>query len=1413
METEVIEKQEQGVVLDHAHPWPGLVSFTEANHSFFFGREREVSELSRLVRQETLTVFFGKSGLGKSSILRAGLSPLLRESDFIPIYIRLNHLEAAPPLEDQVEVSIEEVLEREQIDAPKPVRSETLWEYFHKKNKDWWDKDNRLLKPILIFDQFEELMTLGQENPVRAARSASFLTELEDLVENRPPASLIARFKEDRDLADQFDHRRADYRVILTLREDFLADLEGLRERLSAVMLNRLRLLPMNGEQALAVVLKPGRDLVAEDVAIRIVDFVSSSERSRLQTEVTRQQLAKRAIEPALLSVVLQELNSRRIQAGQEKITAELVGKTNPTEIFHDFYVRGLQGMDGAVREFIEDSLLTSSGARNRIAEEDALTRRGISADVVSKLIDRRIIQRETTGNTKWLELTHDTLADVVRADRAEHQQQRQLELVKAQEREARTKLRRVQKLAAAFAGLFLVALLILGFAIFEQQKARQAQNSAQQAQGLATQTLDTLAIGTLRKIEQNPHIRVEDKVFLTQRFTESIQALRKAPGASSDLSIRLADLLGTASFMLCDAGLIDEGSDYAQQAHKLIMASFQPPSSPLVFARTELAFLLSQRFHWQIDEQNTLSTLDRIGDQLRGAQIQGANETLLAESLKARLARTRCDTLRSQMSYEDADGVAVSAISEIEKKLTSTNASVASDELFSRDLTQELLRFYILRYRIARESGQVPAFDAIHASFQKAIHGAQSRFADPENQLWSYYEAENLQIAADIQQRNLSFDKGIALIGTAIGKLHELLLADPQNMLWRYELGRALCLRAEIATAVAKSAQAAADSEADREAVLILAGNDRTTARKLAAALRRDQHNNRYLSLQLACLVDGTDDSEEAAKKTLKRIATEKERSGPAAYFSRMEVFAHIASVERNIEKKRYSEAIQHADAGLAGIDRFKFTEKQAGFRAIWRLQIFQAVLDAGAEELGRMRWQAYYDAAQADAKTLLRVSQVPGSFSWASTVAGFRGAQCLRDRQYREAIAALKQAVASVLVAIKNENQPAGDFENYLLWQKQIIQADASIGEWNAAIDVCRETRAQVSAMAGTKPDLGIAFPYVKEMSPAIDTLLNSLEKKTGSEETTRIAESLRSESKAFKEEAEKFEQIYKPKDTGMPSISRINLEDFELKELFAGHKNNYSLVKQRLGWEDTPIYPYADWRTLDGTEFNEAASLVTLKKGIAESQIQRIRTCSLSFYEQGQLIEAEYFDAQGNLYTTSIMTAKGMVYHLDGTSPPIHEANASVPIRLQNAEEAASYLRFFCSYVLGRYDPKERAGGGAFHIVENTEDLPWAAAASTELRKNVGRLLRPLVIWSDPEVAGDWRATATVQYSNSIFHAEFKIHKKGMIEMVEDKPVAAEMPLNLPVYKRGDHSAAKLEALDLSAINPPAADDEVD
>jgi hypothetical protein len=72
------------------NPWPGLLAFREADQDYFEGRPTETEDLFRLVMRERLIVFFGLSGLGKSSLLQAGLFPLLRREGILPVYIRLD---------------------------------------------------------------------------------------------------------------------------------------------------------------------------------------------------------------------------------------------------------------------------------------------------------------------------------------------------------------------------------------------------------------------------------------------------------------------------------------------------------------------------------------------------------------------------------------------------------------------------------------------------------------------------------------------------------------------------------------------------------------------------------------------------------------------------------------------------------------------------------------------------------------------------------------------------------------------------------------------------------------------------------------------------------------------------------------------------------------------------------------------------------------------------------------------------------------------------------------------------------------------------------------------------------------------------------------------------------------------------
>lgn len=458
-------------LVDARHPWLGLASFSEATQGFFYGREEEVAELARRVQRKLLTVLFGQSGLGKTSILRAGLAPRLRQQGFCPVYVRIDYSADAPAPALQIkQAMLKETAAAGQWSKP-GADDEPLWEFLHRRDNVLRDANGAALVPLLIFDQFEEIFTLAQADDDGRQRAANFLGTLAGLVENRPSPELEQRMDEDDDTAALFDFSRSDYRVLITLREDYLAHLEGVKGSMPSITQNRQRLAPMTGSQALAAVTGPGGSLVTGEVAEAIVRFVAGGA-----------ELANAQVEPSLLSLICRELNDKRIAAGRNAITIDLLAGSHAS-ILTDFYERALADQPEAVRAVIEDTLLTDSGYRENVAEERlrrALAAAGASGGALAALVDRRLLRIEERLDVRRVELTHDVLCGVVkdsREGRLEREQlaeaERALTLQQTREQESRRALARARKVAGICVVLSVCA---VGSTVFGYVNMRQAE-------------------------------------------------------------------------------------------------------------------------------------------------------------------------------------------------------------------------------------------------------------------------------------------------------------------------------------------------------------------------------------------------------------------------------------------------------------------------------------------------------------------------------------------------------------------------------------------------------------------------------------------------------------------------------------------------------------------------------------------------------------------------------------------------------------------------------------------------------------------------------------------------------------------------------------------------------------------------
>jgi len=446
--------------------WLGLRSYEENDSNLFFGRETEAEQLYRMVRRETLTTIFAPSGTGKSSLLRAGLFPKLRANGYFPMALRLDHSASDSDhcrwlRETLEEMAAEEGFELDTIVPPQAnPEEETLWEYLHRI--ELWDKNNELVTPVFLLDQFEEIFTLGKGQN----NSERFLKSLADVIEKRKPTEFRERLNE-KGVHSNIPTSVQGFKFILSLREDFVAHLDQLRHSMPSIMHNRMYLKALNGEQALEVVKGPGEGVVDDEVAEKIVRLVAKSHSMNEQDK-----LSDLVVEPNLLSLVCHELDQKRIREKESQISADGLGHASQN-ILRDFYAESMKGVDRIARIFVEDNLITTNGFRKSQAIDDARMA-GFSEKDQAHLINKHIVRKIGRKDIPHIELTHDLLAVVVRESR---DQRHQIEENEALAKSKRDQKRKIQ----LFSGIILFLLILSSITINEYFRASKAESIAQQ--------------------------------------------------------------------------------------------------------------------------------------------------------------------------------------------------------------------------------------------------------------------------------------------------------------------------------------------------------------------------------------------------------------------------------------------------------------------------------------------------------------------------------------------------------------------------------------------------------------------------------------------------------------------------------------------------------------------------------------------------------------------------------------------------------------------------------------------------------------------------------------------------------------------------------------------------------------------
>ncbi|HEX6899113.1 MAG TPA: WD40 repeat domain-containing protein [Thermoanaerobaculia bacterium] len=378
------------------NPYVGPRAFEEADRAFYFGREREARQLLSLAVARPVVLLYAPSGAGKTSLLKASLLPSLREMRDVTVLplARVGGAALCPGTANVYTASLLSYLLGEEggcgLTLTRGLESRI----------GRAPEGERSRPHFLVLDQFEELFTAW---PDRWRDRGAFMHELGDALAACPQITLI-----------------------LSMREDYIAQLDPWRGLLPDHLRTRFRLDLLEADAARRAAVEPARaaGVTFQDAAAgQLIDEL------RLVTVQDPDGTARKSpgqfVDPVHLQVVCRRLWERLPAGAREIGVDDVAAEGGVDQALARYYAERVAAAsqetgvaERAVRDWVERHLITAHGLRGQTLREPERTQ-GLDNRAVESLTASHLVRAEERRGAVWFELAHDRLVEPVRKDNA----------------------------------------------------------------------------------------------------------------------------------------------------------------------------------------------------------------------------------------------------------------------------------------------------------------------------------------------------------------------------------------------------------------------------------------------------------------------------------------------------------------------------------------------------------------------------------------------------------------------------------------------------------------------------------------------------------------------------------------------------------------------------------------------------------------------------------------------------------------------------------------------------------------------------------------------------------------------------------------------------------------------------------
>lgn len=434
------------------NPWKDIASYEFCEAKRFKGREEDIAKFLQMLNGGNCAVLYSESGIGKTSFLNAGVEPVLAKQGYYPIHIRFDEVFKCniTDLEQWLEDKVRGYCMKDISKKAPEVIPDFVWEYEDQNNAEeyinlfseearkhfWWFLygyqlvvDGKEKKPLLIFDQFEEIFVKAKKTNKQKIVE-DFFRIIEELASTSMPYQLqsVLEGLYAKNIYLNYDHTHR-FKIVFSLRKEYLSEFDyWSNDQYSVTELyqNRMFLLPLTRLQAERV--------ITEQPETRESDKFENAETVKTLSKVCDEIISmadnkrRDEVEPFILSILCSRLYNQAIASGKSQLELEDLENIETEKILSNFYKETIKGIVKASRDIriLEDVLVDEDGHRNRVkVNSKELNVIGFEEKYYELLKDKHLIRPyDINGEDIYIELIHDRIADVVnkhKMERATH--------------------------------------------------------------------------------------------------------------------------------------------------------------------------------------------------------------------------------------------------------------------------------------------------------------------------------------------------------------------------------------------------------------------------------------------------------------------------------------------------------------------------------------------------------------------------------------------------------------------------------------------------------------------------------------------------------------------------------------------------------------------------------------------------------------------------------------------------------------------------------------------------------------------------------------------------------------------------------------------------------------------------------